>query len=135
MKNIKKSLAGLALLVALPLGATNYVFIAGNNNLDTKLCIAASQDNLSKYKRIARALSPNRLEHRMLSHKIHTHLAANLQCNNQSVLAFARQYDADRTSSFLTRYSEHEVLINREISQLSPVGQNIDDATVYVLVN
>ena len=135
MRNIKKLLAGITLLAALPLGATNYVFVAGNDNLDTKLCIAASQDNLSKYKRVARTLSPNRLEHRMLSHKIHKDLAANLQCNNQSVLAFARQYQADKSAKFLSGYSEHEVLINREVSQVSEADLNIDDSTVYVLVN
>ena len=131
MNSTKKLFTGLTLLAALPLSAANYVFVQGNNHLESKLCIAVAQDNLAKYKRVARVLSPNRLEHRQLAHKIHEHLTESLNCNGQDVVAFSKLYKADRMSKFLSRYSEHEVLISREIGQLSKPTQNPDNSTIY----
>jgi len=135
MNSTKKLFAGLALLAALPLSAANTIFVAGNSHLESKLCIAAAQDNLGKYKRVARVLSPNRLEHRLLAHKIHRHLTESLNCNGQDVVAFSKRYKADRMSKFLSRYSEHQVLINREISQLSKPMLKSEKSSIPEMAN
>lgn len=126
MKNIKTLLVAIAAAAALPLSAANYVFIAGNDTTETKLCIAAAEDNLKRYKKTARALSMKKSIHRTLAEK--------LDCNDQSVLAFAQEYDAHSTAGFISRYSKEQVIIKREVSEVAKAS--IDDGkTIYVTVN
>ncbi len=109
MKKIKYLLLSAIAASALPLSAAQYVFVPGNDRIETQICIAAAENNLSKFKNKAQALSRNA--------GIYRKVANNLTCNDKSLADFAFQYDANKTVKFLDRYSKHNVKIRREISE------------------
>ncbi len=133
MKKTKILLLAVVAAAALPLSAAQYVFIPGNSSIETRLCIAAAENNLGKYKRTARLLSSRKTVHQMVAKK--------LSCNEQSIGSFAQLYDADRTAAFIGKYSKHEVIIRREISDVSDVNSKValkdqdDDRIIYITVN
>ena len=130
MKNVKTLLIAIAATTALPLSAAQYVFVAGNDSLETKVCIAAAENDLGKYKKATRALSLNK--------SIHKTVANDLSCNDQSLVGFARRYNADKTAKFVGRYTKHDVIIKREISDANSSAKSDsleDDKIVYVTVN
>jgi hypothetical protein len=131
MKNLKSITLAIVATVALPLSATQYVFVPGDNSLGTKICIAAAENNLPKYKRQVRLTSVKKVpDYRII--------ANTLTCNDQNLARFAMQYQANKTAAFINRYSEHEVIIRREVSDASNVLESVvedDDKIVYVTVN
>ncbi len=131
MKNLKTLMLTIVATTALPLSAAQYVFIPGDNSHGTKICIAAAENNLPKYKRKVNLATVSRIpEYRTI--------ANTLRCNDQSLASFAMQYEANKTAAFINRYSQHEVIIRRELSDIShpPVASELnDDKIVYVTVN
>lgn len=131
MKNLKPFLLASLAVAVLPLSAAQYVFVPGNDRLETKVCIAAAENNLSKYKSRVRLLSNQKKpQYRVVARK--------LTCNDQNLASFARQYNADETASFISRYSNHEVIIRREISHINEqlITPELDsDKVIYVTVN
>ena len=129
MKNLKTLLLATAATVALPLSAAQYVFVPGNDRLETKICIAVAENNLIKYKHKVRLLSTKRRPD-------YDVVANTLQCNDQSLASFALKYEADRTAAFISRSLEHEVIIRREISEAKESSKSLaDDEIIYVTVN
>ncbi len=130
MKNLKTLLLAIAATTALPLSAAQYVFVPGNTSVETKICIAAAEDNLSKYKSMHRLLSSKR--------SVYSIVANQLKCNDENVASFAKHYDANRTANFINRFTDPSVIIRREISDVgrqSIVPNMGDDEIVYVTVN
>jgi len=128
MNNVKTLLLAACVTTALPLSAAQYVFVAGNDSMETKLCIAAAENNLKKYKKTARAFSLNKSVHQVVANK--------LSCNDQNLASFAWKYGAADTAGFIGRYTESGVIIRREISDASKsTNSALDDQTIYVTVN
>lgn len=109
MKKTKYLLLATIAASALPLSAAQYKFVPGNDRVETQICIAAAENNLSKLKNKSLAMSRNAGIFRTVAKK--------LTCNNKSIADFAFKYDADKTVKFLDRYSTHDVKIRREISE------------------
>lgn len=129
MKNLKKLLLATAATVALPLSAAQYVFVPGNGSLETKICIAAAENNLAKYKHKVRLLSTQKAP----TYRV---VANNLRCNEKSLAKFAMTYDAEKTAAFINRFADHEVIIRREISATSESSKSAaDNEIIYVTVN
>lgn len=129
MKKIKYLLLSAIAASALPLSAAQYVFVPGNDRIETQICIAAAENNLHKFKSKSLALSRNAGIYRTVAKK--------LTCNNKTVADFAFKYDANKTVKFLDRYSEHDVKIRREISENKRLLESTEsdpERIVYVTV-
>jgi len=108
MKKLNTLLVGFVAAAVLPLSAAQYEFEAGDSSLETKICVAAAGNNLSQYKNAVDNLSSR--------HSIHRIVANKLTCNKMPIASFARMYDADNTVNFLAKYSDHNIIIRREVS-------------------
>ena len=129
MKNLKTLLLATIATVALPLSAAQYVFVPGNDRLETKICIAVAENKLIEYKHKVRFLSTKRIP-------IYKTVANTLRCNDKSLVNFALKYDADRTAAFISRSLDHEVIIRREISAAGESAKSAtEDKIIYVTVN
>jgi len=129
MKSLKTLLFAVVAIVALPVSAAQYVFVPGNDSLETKICIAAAENNLMRYKHKVRLLSTKKTP----TYRV---VANTLRCNDTSLAKFALKYDADKTAAFIGRYVDHEVIIRREISAASESSESVaDDEIIYVTVN
>lgn len=129
MKNLKTMMLATVATLAFPLSAAQYVFVAGNDSLETKVCIAAAENNLTKYKKKVSLLSTKRTPTYRL-------IANTLRCNDKNVANFASHYGANKTAAFIGRYTDHEVIIRREISAASESSIPVaDDEIIYVTVN
>ena len=126
MNKLKSLLITTIAATALPLSAANYVFVAESDTLETRLCIAAAENNLKKYKNTAKLLSRSSI--------IHKTLAQDLTCNDQGVANFAYQYDANKTLKFIDRFAEHDIEIRREISQLKEANKESENGEQIVYV-
>lgn len=129
MKKMKYLLLTMVAVSSLPLSATQYVFVPSNDRIETQICIAAAENNLSKFKNKVLALSRKPSIYRAVARK--------LTCNNQSIADFAFKYDANKTVKFLDRHSQHDVKIRREISaakKLFEANENSLERIVYITV-
>ncbi len=129
MNKIKTLLIASLALSALPLSAAQYKFVPANNTIETHLCIAAAENNLSKFKNKAMALSRSAGVYRVITRK--------LTCNDKSIADFAFTYDANKTVEFLDRFRKHDVQVRREISEHKKLRDAKDsgkERIVYVKV-
>jgi hypothetical protein len=129
MKKFKYLLLATIAASALPISAAQYKFIPANDRVETKICIAAAENNLAKFKSQAMALSRNVGVYRTIAKK--------LTCNDKTIADFAYQYDANKTLKFLDRFSQHSVDIRREISEhrkLQQANENDKQRIVYITV-
>jgi len=117
MKNLTKTLIGVTSLLALPAMAGQTSFDAGDDRIETQICIAAAENNLGKYKRTVEKLSKRR--------NIHSIVANKLSCNNESIADFAYTFNADKTANFLANYSKHKITIKREVSSKQSTNRKI----------
>jgi len=130
MNKVKILLLTSIAAIVLPSTAAQYVFVAGNNSLETRACIAAAENKLLKFKRTAKLVAPRGNSFRKVVNL--------LKCNDKSLADFTYQYDADKTLKFIDRFSKHDVLIRREVSEVKRVenaAEKDSDRIVYVKVN
>ncbi|MBV1911670.1 MAG: DUF3718 domain-containing protein [Kangiellaceae bacterium] len=128
MKKVTYLLLSTLAAATLPLSAAQYVFIAGDDSVETRLCIAAAENKVMKFKNTARLVSSSKSINRKIARK--------LKCNDQTIADFAYQYDAYRTVKYLDRYLDHDVQIRREISEAKKTNIPTEqDQVVYVEVN
>jgi hypothetical protein len=83
----------LSSLLSLPANASNYRFIAGDNSVDTQICLSAAMNNKYRMKRYI-AWSKNTAKA----------IANNLVCNDLNIIDFAYKYQAVKTFAHLNRY-------------------------------
>jgi len=117
MKKLTKTLIGLTSLLALPTMAGQTTFEAGDNRIETQMCVAAAENKLGKYKRMVDSFSSRK--------NIHSIIANKLTCNSQPIANFAYSYNADKTAEFLSNFSKHRITIKREVSSMQSSNRKI----------
>ncbi|TQV87811.1 DUF3718 domain-containing protein [Aliikangiella coralliicola] len=130
MKLVKLALASVAAVMSLSASATNYVFVAGNDTAETRICVAAVQNDLLSYRQEVKKFtgaSPN-------SNRQHTLIANKLNCNDKNVALFARKYGAEKTANFITRYLRKTVSIRRDIANLKVEDLDKSGETKVIVV-
>ncbi|QSX36390.1 DUF3718 domain-containing protein [Shewanella sedimentimangrovi] len=106
--------------------ATDYVFVANDSSLETKMCIAAGSDNRSA------------LRMRMTSDRANARYHANtIVCNGASLAQFAHQYGAQKTYNYLAPLTKNKYLYDekvtiKDLTYAEPKGAH---QTVYVMVS
>ncbi|WNC67939.1 DUF3718 domain-containing protein [Thalassotalea nanhaiensis] len=111
--------------------ASEFKFIASDNKITTKICMAAVTDNtkvmISKLRMLSRRGSA-------LSFRTFVN---SMQCNNQYIGNFAKTYDAQNTSDYLDRYT-NKWNKNRQtkvtMKDLANERRKDKDKTIVVLV-
>ncbi|TWX71365.1 DUF3718 domain-containing protein [Colwellia sp. C1TZA3] len=100
---MKKSLFILSITIlgcTLVTNAASYKFVAKNNSIKTKICIAVAEDNKPALK------SGIRTKGSAVSTSVLSRIVANsLTCNDLLVTAFAIKYNALETYRYLNRYT------------------------------
>ena len=93
--SVKAGLMTLLLAVTQQSVASETNFIANDNTIETRLCIAAATDDSSTLKSLIRR-----------TYKRHTReVANNFNCNGVSMARFAYDFNAKNTFEYLNRYS------------------------------
>lgn len=130
MKFVKLALLPLALAYTATASAGNYKFVAGDASDETKLCISAVSNNVSKYRK---QVSDFAKDTKVVVRK-HRLIANNLECNDMNIARFAHNYGADKTADFISRYVRKSVSISRETASIeAPESKSSDKPTVIVV--
>jgi hypothetical protein len=81
--------------------AKKYIFVAMDNSLATKTCVAAGNDNKRQLKQHIRKFTIQAGNGKPVRQ-----IANSLYCNNMFVASFAKKYNAFNTHSYLNRYTK-----------------------------
>ena len=81
--------------------AKKYVFVAMDNSLATKTCVAAGNDDKRQLKKHIRKFIIQSGNNKPVRE-----IANSLYCNNMFVANFAKKYNAFNTHSYLNRYTK-----------------------------
>lgn len=113
MKNNLRLCGVLLGLAALNVSATQYVFVAEDGSMETKLCVNAGSDNRPALRRDLG------IYHRNIRYTANT-----VSCNGKSMAQFAHQYGAQSTYALLERftYSKNKVRPTVTITDLAKVS-------------
>ncbi|WNC71564.1 DUF3718 domain-containing protein [Thalassotalea psychrophila] len=116
------NLSILALLIgASPVTlASQYKFVATDNNPLTKICLAAVQDNLLRYTRV--------VKNNGFTYQV---IANHLKCNDQNIADFAYSYNSIRTAKFINVYRKHAVSFTEIAVHSSSKGPH-DIEVIYI---
>lgn len=95
----------------------NVSFDPGDKSYETKICIAAAENNLLKYKRAIDSLSPRK--NRAVLNRV---VAEKLKCNGMSVGEFALTNRADKTAQYIAYYT-NDVELKRLASRIEPIRE------------
>ena len=90
-----------------------YVFKAMDKSLDTQLCVACANNNLSKLKRLLRRDELGAYN-----------VAMNLNCNNQDITNFAAQYDANKTAKYLNKFAPMKYKVDADNIEIIDLAYN-----------
>lgn len=88
-----------------------YDFVAIDNSLNTRICLASVTNNLSALKQLAR-----------LDLYGVRGIAEELTCNNKDITNFAAQYGASKTTKYLSLYAPQKYKINLEEQKINDVA-------------
>ena len=84
---------------------TSYQFVAGDNNQETKICIAAGSDNQAALKR------------KLVNYEHNMRFGVNtISCNGMSLAQFSHRYGAWQTHAFLSRHSSIANKVKTQVS-------------------
>lgn len=114
MKTAKLLLLSAVATTSFAASGTPYTFVAGDNSVETKICIAAVQNDVDNYKNTVKLIPVTR--QRVNIHEI---VANKLSCNDQDIFRFAQQFSANNTTAYISQFLDKRVLITREVSSLS----------------
>ncbi len=81
--------------------AKKYIFVAMDNSLATKTCVAAGNDDKRQLKKHIRKFTIQTGKNRPVRE-----VANSLYCNNMFVASFAKKYNAFNTHAYLNRYTK-----------------------------
>lgn len=130
MKFVKTALLTSALLISSTASAGNHTFVAGDASVETKLCLAAVNNNLAKYRKQVKSFAKD-TKITALKHRV---VANNLKCNDEKVAIFANNYGADKTSEFIIRHMRKSVSVSREVAVIDRLESNeLDKSNVIVV--
>ena len=113
MKNNLRLCGVLLGLATLNASATQYVFVAEDASIETKLCVNAGSDNRPA------------LRHDLgIYHRNIRYTANTVSCNGKSMAQFAHQYGAQSTYALLERftYSKNKVRPTVTITDMAKVS-------------
>jgi len=104
MENIMKLLtvivASTIAVASLSANAGQYKFVAGNDNAQTQLCVAAGNNHVMRYDEKVNALGLSK-----------RYAAQSTVCNGLNIGAFATKYHALNTAKQINRFSKGNVTI------------------------
>jgi len=82
--------------------ATTYKFVAGDNSIDTRMCILAAENDKASLKM-----------QMSIENESNRRIASTLFCNDKIIANFAREFGAQETSFYLDRYTPNRYKTNR----------------------
>ena len=122
MKTLKLISAIIAMGFTVSSNANNYQFVAADNSIETKICVAAVTNNKQALKR----------KIRMSGIRVRS-IARSLMCNDQIVANFAYMYNASETFAYLDRYTPKKFKSNRPSVTIQDIAA-IHGKTTVVLI-
>ena len=115
MKFVKFGLLSVAAALSFSANAGDFLFKAGDQTTETKICIAAAENNLKQYRDTVKKLSvqtPMRVKNNIA-------VANGLKCNQDDIAVFARKYGANDTAAHISRYLTRNVSIRRDVVEVN----------------
>jgi hypothetical protein len=113
--------------------AVNYQFVAADNSIDTKICLAAVTNDIKELRLNIMSSAGTR--------GVHTgarKVARTLMCNDQIVANFAYQYHASKTFEYLDRYTPKKYKGKRPdvtIQDIIASNANQEETTVVLVAS
>lgn len=120
MKTLTVTLISGLIFCANSVQAGDFKFVAGNDSIYTKFCVAAANNNLMQYNM--------RVNNSGLSDR---HVAQATLCNGENIANFAAKYNAQRTAKHINRYRKGNVTI----TDFAAVKHPIPNQTTIVTIN
>ena len=124
----KKSLIFVTALLSMAcatLSAQQYRFVAGDNSIETKVCVLLGSNEIAKLKTTIRIKQLNK-----------HHIANSYRCNDLALSKFAYKYHAADTFKYINRFSHHnnKVIPSVNITDIAMLraDENAAPITVYV---
>jgi hypothetical protein len=114
--------------------AVNYQFVAADNSIDTKICLAAVTNDMNK-------LRLNIMRSSASARGVHSGartVARTLMCNDQIVANFAYQYHASKTFEYLDLYTPKKYKGKRPdvtIQDIIASNANQEETTVVLVAS
>jgi hypothetical protein len=121
MKHLKLLLVLLTLAFSQFIGAEELIVAPGNSSLETKICMAAFNNDLSKLKSTISKVAPEAAGYR--GWKLRS-VARKYKCNNTNIVKFARRFDATNTVNLLAKYLGKTVTISRQAASATTESLN-----------
>ncbi|WNC69373.1 DUF3718 domain-containing protein [Thalassotalea nanhaiensis] len=113
-------------ILALLIGATpvtlasQYKFVATDKDPNTKICIAAAENNLLRYMRL--------VKHHGFTYQV---IADHLKCNEQNIADFAYSFSSTRTAKFIDAYRKDSTSFSN-VAVHSPSQINQGVKVIYI---
>ncbi|MEW6996355.1 DUF3718 domain-containing protein [Colwelliaceae bacterium BS250] len=124
--NIRQIIAALVLvniaLFATAQGSTKYIFKAADNSLNTKICVAAVNNNLVGLKKASRA---DRLGIKDITR--------HLKCNGLDITNFAATYDAYDTTLYLSKMAPKKYKIDLNQVEITDLAKNSSSGQTKII--
>ncbi|TQV72090.1 DUF3718 domain-containing protein [Aliikangiella marina] len=118
MKLLKLSVLAVGLAGTSVAMAGSQQFIAGDKTKETAMCIAAASNNVQDYK----SLVENYRTTSLVKVRDHQLFANKLTCNDVNIAKFARQYGAEKSAKFISKYLDQNILIRQDIANTQPIN-------------
>ena len=116
MKLLKLGVLAVGLAGTSTAMAGGHEFIAGDKSKETAICIAAASNNVRVYK----SLVENFRSSSLVKVRDHQLFANKLTCNEVNVAKFARQFGANDSARFITKYLDQNILIRQDVANTKP---------------
>ena len=121
MKHFKQLLVLVTIAFPQFIGAEELPVVAGNNSLETKICMAAINNDLFKLKSTISKVAPEAAGYRIW--KLRS-VARKYKCNDTNIVNFARRFDATNTVGLLAKYLRKTVIISKQVTSASTESLN-----------
>ena len=116
MKHFKLLWVLLTLAFSQFIGAEELIVVPGDSSLETKICMAAFNNDLSKLKSTISKVAPQAAGYR--AWKLRS-VARKYKCNDTNIVNFARRFDATNTVGLLAKYLPRTVIITQKVTSVS----------------
>ncbi|MDH5433006.1 MAG: DUF3718 domain-containing protein [Gammaproteobacteria bacterium] len=113
------------------ISADTYEFVAYDDSMETKICVAAVKDDVKRYSRLVDNFP---LQTRFTSQN-HVIISNKLKCNNQNIFKFSQNFGAKNTTAFMSKYIKKSVIIKRDLTEVpEPVLNNTSNKHRVIIV-
>jgi len=124
MKTLKLISVIVAAGFTMSSNANHYQFVAGDNSIETKICVAAVTNDKHALKRKIRRSGDHVRS-----------IARNLMCNDQIIANFAYMYNASETFAYLDRYTPKKYKTNRPSVTIQDITAKHGKTTVVLIAS